>query len=134
MSPLRRKPSDPETTAARDAFRRVTMELDAAQRTLLAAVPTSRDAGLPLTEAIDGFLAGLTRAEAAMSEWRTAKTELLWRRCAEALVEARSQAQRLRDDPAAERLTFEPLNARLGDLVTPLEEFAEVAGEIRRFR
>lgn len=132
MKPFRRKTADPETAAAREAFRRVTAELDAAQRVLLAAVPTSRDSGVPLKEAIEGFLAGLSRAEGLMSAWRVARTEELWRRCAEALVEARSEAQRLRDDPGAEQLGFEPLNTRLGDLVVPLEEFADAAADIRR--
>jgi hypothetical protein len=99
---------------------------------LLGAVATSRDEGAPLEEAIDGFLAGLSRAESSMSAWRTDRTETLWRRGAEALVEARSEAQRLRDDPSAVRLGFEELNSRLGDIVAPLEEFADVAVEMRR--
>ena len=134
MNPFRRRTSDPALEAAREAFRRVTAELDAAQRVLLAAIPTSRDTGTPLNEAIDGFLAGLGRAGAAMPAWRHNRTETFWRRCAEALSEARAQATRLRDDPAARSLKFEPLNARLGDLVSPLEEFADVAPEIRRLR
>ena len=134
MTPLRRKPSDPEDAAARDAFRRVVAELDAAQRILLSAVPTSRDAGSPLKQALEDFLAGLTRAEASMSAWRTDRTEVLWDRCAGALIQARAHAERMRDDPASERLGFEPLNARLGDVVSPLEEFADVAEEVRRLR
>ncbi|MGH2795179.1 MAG: hypothetical protein ACRDKG_12845 [Actinomycetota bacterium] len=134
MSPFRRKAPDPETAAVREAFRRVTAELDAAQRVLLAAIPTSRDAGTPLAEAIDGFLAGLSRAESSMAAWRNERTEGAWERCAGALVEARTEAQRLREDPNAAALGFEPLNARLGDVVSPLEEFADVAPEIRRLR
>ncbi len=131
MSPFRRK-VDPDSIAARDAFRRVASEVDAAQRVLLGAVPTSRDAGTSLPEAIDGFLAALTRVERAMPPWRTPATDTLWSRCASALVAARSQAERLRDE--AGRLSFEPLNARLGDIVSPLEEFADVALELRRLR
>lgn len=134
MNPFRRKKSDPELDAALEAFRRVTAELDAAQRVLLAAIPTSRDTGTPLPDAIDGFLAGLARAEAAMPGWRNTRTEALWQRCATALVEAHSEARRLRDEPNASSLGFEPLNARLGDLVSPLEEFADVAPELRRLR
>ena len=134
MSPLRRRSADPQISAAREAFRRVTTELDAAQRVLLGAIATSRDAGSPLDEALDGFLAGVSRAEQAMPSWRIERTEALWRRCAEAIVEARSEAQRLRDDPATSTLAFEPLNARLADVVSPLEEFADVASEIKRLR
>ena len=134
MNPFRRKKADPELDAALEAFRRVTAELDAAQRVLLAAIPTSRDTGTPLVEAIDGFLAGLARAETAMDGWRAARTEQLWQRCATALVEAHAEARRLRDDPNSAKLPFEPLNARLGDVIAPLAEFADVAPEIRRLR
>jgi len=134
VTPLRRKPPEPEAAAARDAFRRVVLELDAAQRILLGAVPTSRDSGAPLMPAIEEFLAGLSRAEASMPGWRSDRTELLWTRCSQALMLARIHAERMRDDPASERLGFEPLNARLGDVVSPLEEFADVAEEIRRLR
>lgn len=134
MSPFRRKAHDPEIAAVREAFRRVTAELDAAQRVLLAAIPTSRDPGTPLAGAIDGFLAGLGRAESAMGAWRNERTDGAWGRCATALVEARIEAQRLREDPNAASLGFEPLNARLGDVVSPLEEFADVAPQIRRLK
>jgi hypothetical protein len=134
VNPFRRKEPDPELDVVRDAFRRVTAELDAAQRVLLAAIPTSRDTGTPLADAIDGFLAGLSRAEAAMPSWRRARTEKLWQRCATALVEAHTEARRLRDDPKAASLDFEPLNARLSDVIAPLEEFADVAPELRRLR
>lgn len=134
MTPLRRRSPDPGTAAAREAFRRVTGELDAAQRVLLAAVPTSRDTGTPLAEAIDGFLAGLARAESSMSAWRTERTEAVWVRCERALAGARAAAGSLNTDSAAGSLGFEALNARLGDLLSPLEEFADVAAEIRRLR
>ncbi|MEX2554649.1 MAG: hypothetical protein WEB06_03350 [Actinomycetota bacterium] len=126
MTPLRRK--SPE----REAFRRVVSELDAAQRVLLSAIPTSRDPGSPLKPAIEEFLAGLGRAEASMAAWRNDRTEPIWTRCTQALMMARIHAERMRDDPASARLGFEPLNARLGDIVSPLEEFADAAEEIRR--
>jgi hypothetical protein len=134
VSPFRRRKTDPELDAARDAFRRVVVELDAAQRVLLGAIATSRDVGAPLEEALEGFLAGISRAEQAMPGWRSPRTERLWKRGADALVESRSEAQRLRDDPAAATLAFEPLNMRLGDIVSPLEEFADIAPEIRRLK
>lgn len=128
---FRRKSSDPETVAAREAFRRVAAELDAAQRTLLASVPTARDPGGPLADALDGFLAGIARVEALMPSWRMPKTESLWQRCSEALTAARTEAQSLKQ---SQTLDFEALNARLGDVISPLEEFADAAGEIRRLR
>jgi hypothetical protein len=132
VTPLRRKPPEPETAATREAFRRVVLELDAAQRVLLSAVPTSRDSGAPLKPAIEEFLAGLARAEGSMAGWRTERTDPFWSRCSQALMMARIHAERMREDPASDRLGFEPLNARLGDIVSPLEEFADAAEEIRR--
>jgi hypothetical protein len=129
---FRRRPADPEAARAREAFRAVAATLDAAQRSLLAAVPTARSAGRPLGEALEEFLAGLARAEEGMPAWRTLRTEGLWRRCAEALVEARAEAERLRRE--AGPLGYEALAGRLGEVVAPLEEFAEVAREIRRLR
>ncbi|MGH2785031.1 MAG: hypothetical protein ACRDJ1_07200 [Actinomycetota bacterium] len=134
MSPFRRKAPDPETAAVREAFRRVTGELDAAQRVLLAAIPTSRDPGGSIVEALTAFLAGLTRAEAGMAAWRRPKAESLWGRCWDALGESRSSAERLLGDPSTPSLAFEPLNAALMGVVTPLEEFADVAAELRRLR
>ena len=107
-------------------------ELDAAQRSLLAAVPTSRDEGAPLSEALTEFLAGLERADALMPSWRIPATESIWLRCAEAIGLARKEAGALQQ--AGTTLGFEALNSRLGDVITPLEELADAATEIRRRR
>lgn len=130
MTLFRRRPSDPALDAARDAFRRVAAELDATQRALLAAVPTSRDPGTPLGEALDAFEAGLARVEALMPGWRHASTEAAWARCAEAVLQARRQADAVRAEGGT--LGFEALNARLGDVIAPLEEFADAGDELRR--
>ena len=106
--------------------------LDGAQRVLLAAVPTSRDEGTPLAEALGAFLDGLARAEEAMPAWRDHRTEAIWHRCAEALVASRAAAEQLRDPSL--QLGFEALNVRLGEVISPLEEFADAASELRRIR
>jgi hypothetical protein len=94
-------------------------------------VPTSRDEGVPLNEALTAFLAGLKRADALMPAWRTTKTEAVWLRSAESLSESRAEAERLRDEAEA-TLGFEALNARLGDVIAPLEVFVEAALAVRR--
>ncbi len=129
MSPLFRRRRDPQLAAARDSFWRVAAELDVSQRALLAAVPTARDPGLPLAEAINGFLAGLSRIDALMPTWRIDQTDEAWKRCFEALAEARAKAEQLRAEPVA--LEFEALNARLGDVIEPLGEFAYAALSLR---
>jgi hypothetical protein len=109
----------------------VTSLLDSAQRALLAAVPTSRDQGVPLDEALSTFLSGLAETDEAMQAWRAPATEPLWERCREALAQARAAAERLAGDATRTTVGFEALNARLGDVLSPLEEFADVAASLR---
>ena len=132
MTPLRRRPPDPSLAAARDAFRRVTALVDSAQRALLGAVPTARDPGVPLDEALDEFMASLSRAHELMPAWRLPPTRSVWDRCANAIRQARESATRLRESKPS--LGFEALNARLGEVISPLEEFADAADELRRLR
>jgi hypothetical protein len=126
---FRRRAADKQLSLARAAFRICAAELDSAQRALLAAVPTARDEGVPLDEAIDGFLAGLDRLEAAMPGWRIEQTEDDWKDCFRVLAEARATALQIKADPPA---GFEALNARLGDVIAPLEQFAYAALSLRR--
>jgi hypothetical protein len=126
---FRRKALDRKLATAREAFRRCAAELDSAQRALLAAVPTSRDAGISLTEAIDAYLEGLDRIEAQMPGWRMEQTEDAWKDCFRVLAESRAEALRLKEAPPN---GFEALNARLGDVIAPLEQFAYAALTLRR--
>jgi hypothetical protein len=128
---FRRKARDPELAAAREAFRRAAVQLDSAQLALLAAVPTARHPGVPLADALARFLGALDRADALMPAWRIPATEDAWQRCSAALTEARAQARRLRDERGApDELGFEALNARLGEIISPLEEFADWARDL----
>ena len=104
--------------------------LDAAQRALLAAIPTSRDVGVPLAEALAGFDRELRRAEHLMPAWQNPQTDPWHRRCDAAIVETRLEADRLRLEPG--RLEFEMLNARIGDVLHPLEVFADAERALRR--
>jgi hypothetical protein len=126
---LFRRRNDPKLPAARDAFRLCAAELNSAQRALLAAVPTSRDSGIPLAEAIDSFLEGLDRIEAKMPGWRIEQTEAAWKDCFRVLAEARAEALAIKENPPD---GFEALNARLGDVIAPFEQFAYAALSLRR--
>lgn len=115
---------------ALEPFLHMASALDAAQRGLLAAVPAPRDDGIPLAEAIASFERGLTETEARMPGWRTEETASMHEECSAALREARAEAERLRLEPG--RLTFETLNARIGDVLHPLEIFADTERALRR--
>ena len=131
MGFFRRRRATAELAAARDAFRRCAAELDSAQRALLAAVPTARAKGIPLQEAVDGFLAGLDRLEAQMAGWRIEQTEDAWKDCFRVLAECRAEALKVKEKPPK---GFEALNARLGDVIAPLEQFAYAALSLTRRR
>ena len=126
---LFRRRNDPKLDKAREAFRLCAAELNSAQRALLAAVPTSRDTGIPLDEAIDGFLEGLDRLETQMPGWRIEQTEDAWKDCFGVLATARAEALRIKENPPG---GFEALNARLGDVIGPFEQFAYAALSLRK--
>lgn len=128
MRLLRRRQPD----AIMPLFAALAERLEAAQRALLAAIPTARDAGLPLAEAIGAFGEWLDQVETMMPAWREPRTEDVWARCEDALARSRTEAERLRLEPSP--LGFEELNARVGDVLHPLEEFAEAERAIRRLR
>lgn len=103
--------------------------VEAAQRALLAAIPTSRDPGVPLPDALQAFRARLDDAAAAMPAWRAEALMHEWTSCSEALAAARAEAERLAGEPPG--LGFEALNARVGDVLHPLETFADVERTLR---
>ena len=114
----------------RKGFGRVASLVDHAQRSLIAAVPTSRDPGIPLSDAIAHFLAGLNDAEAAMQTWKDDSVAHEWTKCSDALAEARAAAGRLKNLNI--ELTFEQLNAQIGDVLYPLEAFVDAESRLRR--
>ncbi len=103
--------------------------MDAAQRALLAAVPTSRHPGAPLASALDEFDRRLEVVAHHIGQGRG--TAEVWERCETAVVAARAEAEAMRASPPGPT-EFEALNARLGDVLGPLEEFAEIERELRR--
>lgn len=126
----RRPPPDPDLARSRTAFAALAERLDGAQRALLSAVPTARDPGVPLAQAIAELEDGLRRAEELMKEWWHPRAVEVWDQCREALATSRAEAEHLRLEPRA--LPFEQLNARIGDVLAPLEVFADAERWIRR--
>jgi hypothetical protein len=127
---FRKRASDPLPDSTRRAFVIAAGLVDEAQRALIAAVPTPRNPGVPLPDALDEFIAALDRLEDAMAPWRDERVAHEWTKCVEGIREARAQAvalQRIDVD-----LTFEQLNARVGDLLYPLEAFADAERDFRR--
>jgi hypothetical protein len=114
---------------ARGALLEVVERLEHGKAALVSAVPTARAEGTPLAEALHAFENALGEAREAMSDWRTPDTESSWQACSEALDEAKMRAERLRLE--APSLDYEGLVMTLGDLIAPLEVFADAARRLR---
>lgn len=130
MPLFRRRPPDPSIERARAGFAPVAVAVEAAQRALLAAIPTSRDPGVPLGQALAAFGSHLDAAGRALDGWDEPIIAAERGRCSAAIAAARAEAERLRLE--AGPLGFERLNARVGDVLHPLEEVAEVERTLRR--
>lgn len=126
---FKRRTSTPDDPV-RKGFGAVASLIDRAQRSLLAAIPTSRDPGTPLGDALDAFLQGLAAADAAMPAWKDDSVAHEWTKCSDAIAEARAAARRLENLNV--ELTFEQLNAQIGDVLYPLEAFVDAEGSLRR--
>jgi len=127
---FRRREHDPADAAIRARFAVVAGHVEAAQRALLAAIPTARDEGVQLAQALAEMARRLDAAEAVMESWRDERVAHEWTKCSDALAQARTEADRLRLEPGD--LGFEVLNARVGDVLHPLETFADVERDLRR--
>ncbi|MGZ6509447.1 MAG: hypothetical protein ACXVD7_10445 [Actinomycetota bacterium] len=127
---FRKRRASPLPDAVRRGFGITAGLVDGAQRALIAAIPTSRDPGIPLEAALDAFLGRLDGLEASMPAWRDEGVMHEWTKCSNAIREAREQAEALR--AVETELTFEQLNARVGDVLYPLEAFADTERDLRR--
>jgi putative heme degradation protein len=127
---FRKRRSDRLPEPTRRAFAVAAGLVNEAQRALIAAVPTSRNSGVPLSNALVAFIAALGALDEAMAAWRDERVAHEWTKCAEGIREARSQAIALQSIDV--ELTFEQLNTRVGDVLYPLEAFADAERDLRR--
>lgn len=125
---FRRKAPNPTL----EAFLRMAEKLDQAQRGLLGAIPTSRDPGVPTLAALDAFDRHLIEATELMPAWHADDTRSMHARCTEAIEHAQRESALLRAQ--AGTLSFETLNVRVGDILHPLEEFADTERALRKRR
>ena len=119
----------PEVLVASKAFDTTVAFVEEARRRLVAAAPVGRSAGAPLAGALAGFEEGLRAAAATMDSWRTDELEDVWAACSEALDESLRLAEALRLGQVPEG--YEQLYGTLGDLMDPLQAFANA---FERFR
>lgn len=113
----------------RAAFSEVLERIENGKVALVSAVPTARAEGTALAEALNAFETALREARHEMRGWRTPETEESWQACSSALDESAGRAERLRLE--APSLDYEGLVMTLGDLIAPLEAFADAARRLR---
>lgn len=123
----RRAQHEPDPSVV--AFRRVAGRVDAAQRALLAAIPTPRNAGIPLGQALLDFRVALDELDLALGDWHDERVAARREACVAAVQAARTEAARLRLESGL--LSFEALNARVGDILHPLGAFVEAERSMR---
>jgi hypothetical protein len=107
-----------------ESFEAVLNVVEAAKRELMTAVPSPRGVpARPLAEALLVFEEGLRSAGQAMTHWNLPGNEAVRSSCAAAIDDALGRAERLRLE--APVLDYEGLVAVLGDLIAPLDAFAD---------
>ncbi|HEV3473777.1 MAG TPA: hypothetical protein VG602_00165 [Actinomycetota bacterium] len=107
-----------------ETFEAALAAVERAKEALVAAVPSPRGKQhRTAAEALLDFEAHLKEATVLMDSWRTNDVDEDRRACAEGLQEAARRAERLRME--APPMDYEGLVAALGDLIAPLEVFAD---------
>ncbi len=97
--------------------------LESGKAALVSTVPRGRVEPPPLAEGLFAFEAALREARRIMPAWRRPETNDLWSRCLDAINESARMAERLRLE--APRLDYESMVFVIGDIIAPLEVFAE---------
>ena len=113
----------------RQAFLDVVDVLERGKSALVAAVPKGRAEPVPMGEALHAFEESLRLAATMMPAWRRAENEERWIACQRAVKESARMAEALRLE--APRLDFESMVFVIGDLMHPLEVFADAERELR---
>jgi hypothetical protein len=103
--------------------------VEEAAEALATARPSGRGPGAPPATALAGFEEGIRAARETMPEWRSSGVDDAWRACLAGLDEAGLRAERLRLESAPEG--YEQLYGALGDLLEPLEVFAQTLERLR---
>jgi hypothetical protein len=105
--------------------------VERAKDLLMTAVPSPRGKQRrTVAEAVLDFESQVREAAALMDGWRRAELEEDWRACSEGIDEALRRAEALRLD--APPLDYETLVSALGELIAPLEVFADAARRLAR--
>jgi hypothetical protein len=115
------------------AFHVVLDEIEPAKAGLTDVVPGTRLPGRPLDDALEEFVARLSRARDAMPAWRRPELEDEWSACRDGLTIALERATELLDD-GNEAGGFGSLVGLVEGLLDPLEPFAHAEDRFASLR
>ena len=130
---LRRRRLPAELQPAFDAFLVVVGHVERGKAALTESVPSTRFAGRPLAETLMRFEEELSAAAAGMQGWRRPEIGAAWGSANAGLQAARDRAARLRVE-APELGGFEGLIGLIGELIAPLDAFADARDALLRLR
>jgi hypothetical protein len=121
---LRRRRMPPQLQPAFDAFVGVVAHVERGKAALTESMPSTRFGGRPLAETLLEFEEELAEAAAGMPAWRRPEVAAVWAGADDGLRAAMDLAARLRSE-APDPGGFEGLIAVIGELLGPLEAFAD---------
>jgi hypothetical protein len=107
--------------------------IEGGRRTLLGTMPVGRVEPTPVGLGVDAMAAALDDAEGWMDDWRVDGLEPDWDDCRAAMAEARANLDDVRA-VAAETDELEELQEAVGEVVAPLDAFADAERTWRRAR
>ena len=127
----RRDPLPEELLPAWQAFLDCAAVIEGGRRTLLGTMPVGRVEPTPVGLGVDAMAAALDDAREWMDAWHIEALEDDWRECSEAMDEARTNLADVRE-VAAETTELEELQEAVGEVVAPLDAFADAEQAWRR--
>lgn len=123
----------PGIRPAFDSFAQVVADVERGKVALTRSVPSTRFAGRPLAESLLEFEEALEAADRNMRAWWLSEMDGPWEAAAAGLRASRQLAARVRLE-SADPGGFEGLIGVIGDLLAPLEAFAEARDAFERLR
>ncbi len=127
----RRDPLPDDLLPAWQAFLDCAAVIEGGRRTLLGTMPVGRVEPTPVGLGVDAMGAALEDAEGWMDGWRIDPLLEDWQDCHEAMDEARSNLDAVRA-VAAETDELEELQEAVGEVIAPLDAFADAEQTWRR--
>jgi len=127
----RRDPLPDDLVPAWQAFLDCAAVIEGGRRTLLGTMPVGRVEPTPVGLGVDAMAAALDDAAGWMDDWRVDALHEDWEDCRAAMAEAREHLDEVRD-VAVETDELEELQEAVGEVIAPLDAFADAEQTWRR--